>query len=83
MFKVRWAVRGSAMPAIRNCRGVSLSPNYVLSCLVLVPREVLVTRVTDLHLLCDTEMRKREGLGRAFLVEDAPTITTVVLSIGE
>jgi hypothetical protein len=51
--------------------------------LVLVPREVLVTRVTDSHLLCDTKMRKREGLGRAFLVEDAPTITTVVLSIGE
>ena len=51
--------------------------------LVLVPREVLMTRVIDLYLLCDTEMRKREGLRRALLVEDTPTIATVVLSIGE
>lgn len=62
-----------------------MSPNCINERLhlVLVPREVLVTRVADSYLLCDTEMRKREGLGRALLVEDAPTVATVMFSIGE
>jgi hypothetical protein len=48
-----------------------------------MPSKVLVTRVANSHFLRDTEVRKGKGLRRALLVEHAPTVTTVMFSVGE
>jgi hypothetical protein len=85
MIGVGYAVRGSTMFTIWKSRDVSNAIEGAEGRLhfVLVPGKVLVTRIANSYLLRDAEVRKGKGLRRALLVEYAPTITTVMFSVGE
>lgn len=49
--------------------------------LILMPRQLRVTTITDSYLLRDTEVRERKRLGGTRLIEHKATVSTMVFPI--